>query len=259
MLHLAMMLATQAAAASLQPAGPWAIGTEKSDCILSRDYSVPDGSVTLGLRRWPLSRYAQLLIALPRDGRGSPAHVSLDLGAGSAVDLPVMGAGRAADKVVLLADLPPALAISLPDASQVRLVVNARTMLVPLTSMAAAKTAMSRCQAALLRDWRIDPAEQADYERASPPAGKGFTSPAAYPPEAIVRHETGTAVLVLGIGMDGRVAVCNVVESTGFDDLDKASCAMVQGQVKFAPATNAAGAVVASHQLMRMSWRLPGG
>lgn len=51
-----------------------------------------------------------------------------------------------------------------------------------------------------------------------------------WPPDALARHEQGTAVLTLYILASGQVAVARVIQSSGFPDLDAKSAELVKAR-----------------------------
>lgn len=77
---------------------------------------------------------------------------------------------------------------------------------------------------------------------------------ADYPAEAIAAETLADTDLRLAIGVDGRVAGCTVVASSGLSALDDAACRVLFQRARFAPA-HRAGGPVASTLVTRIHWR----
>ncbi|MEO0461614.1 MAG: TonB family protein [Pseudomonadota bacterium] len=79
--------------------------------------------------------------------------------------------------------------------------------------------------------------------------------PADYPPEAWVADEEGRTQIVLAVSAEGMVTGCDVVESSGSETLDNATCAIAMDRGKFEPAQDADGMPVASEFGFTHRWR----
>lgn len=73
----------------------------------------------------------------------------------------------------------------------------------------------------------------------------------------INREMTGTARFRLEIGADGRVRDCTITASSGYPELDKATCALVAQRARFDPARDQSGAHVAGSYANSVRWELP--
>ena len=62
-----------------------------------------------------------------------------------------------------------------------------------------------------------------------------------YPAEAVRKGEQGEVVADLLVNPTGGVETCSVVLSSGFADLDQATCAVIHTRARFMPAKDAAG------------------
>lgn len=78
-----------------------------------------------------------------------------------------------------------------------------------------------------------------------------------YPPAAIRAGAQGRVVARLTVGTDGRVSGCEVVSSSGNEDLDAATCRTATNRVYFFPALDAARRVIASSYTLPVRWVLP--
>ncbi len=73
----------------------------------------------------------------------------------------------------------------------------------------------------------------------------------------INRGMTGTARFRLEIGTNGRVENCTITASSGYSELDKATCALVSQRAKFDPARDQAGANTTGSYTNSVRWELP--
>jgi protein TonB len=73
----------------------------------------------------------------------------------------------------------------------------------------------------------------------------------------IAREMTGTARFRLSVGANGRVESCAVTTSSGYPELDKATCALVAQRARFEPARDGNGAAVAGSYANAVRWELP--
>lgn len=77
-----------------------------------------------------------------------------------------------------------------------------------------------------------------------------------YPTRAIRENWEGLTRLRLGIGADGRVTGCEVIGSSGHDELDRAACAKVSARARFDPATDKDGAKTAGSFTTAIRWQI---
>jgi len=86
-----------------------------------------------------------------------------------------------------------------------------------------------------------------------------WISPADYPATALRFSMTGNTSFKLTVDTTGKPSRCDIVESSGFDVLDRATCERLMGNAKFSPSHNRAGNVVESTFSSRVRWVLPDG
>ena len=70
-------------------------------------------------------------------------------------------------------------------------------------------------------------------------------------------EEQGTVAFALGVGPDGRVKRCTIVQSSGHESLDRATCAIMQTRARFVPALDDAGRPTSDTVSSRIRWVLP--
>jgi TonB family protein len=77
-----------------------------------------------------------------------------------------------------------------------------------------------------------------------------------YPDDALSHGEQGTAFVRVLIDTTGRVDTCTVLESTGYPDLDRHTCALIQTRAKFVPAEDENGVPVFALCRIPVTWAL---
>ncbi|WP_158298769.1 energy transducer TonB [Sphingomonas psychrotolerans] len=78
-----------------------------------------------------------------------------------------------------------------------------------------------------------------------------------YPRKAEALGLQGAARFRLEVDARGCVSDCEIVLSTGFDVLDKATCDLMRKNARFKPATNADGAPIPATFETQFTWALP--
>jgi periplasmic protein TonB len=84
-----------------------------------------------------------------------------------------------------------------------------------------------------------------------------YFSPDDYPAAAMRANEQGTTGFLLLIESDGRVAHCRVTRSSGSAALDVATCQVLKGRARYAPARDAAGNPARGTDSGWVTWALP--
>lgn len=90
----------------------------------------------------------------------------------------------------------------------------------------------------------------------SNPASWVFT--ADYPTSALREERQGTTGFSVTVNPEGRVAACQVTETSGSPDLDEATCRLVTLRGRFSPALDADKKPVAGKYSNRIRWTIPG-
>ena len=78
-----------------------------------------------------------------------------------------------------------------------------------------------------------------------------------YPTSGLRGEHEGSTRYRLSVDTAGKVTNCAVTASSGFADLDSATCATLARRAKFTPATDDSGAKVAGSYSGTVTWRLP--
>lgn len=96
-----------------------------------------------------------------------------------------------------------------------------------------------------------------------PVAAKPSNSPGSwirpndYRSNWIRRDLEGTVGFSVGVGADGRVDSCRLTGSTGHEELDGATCRLIQRRARFDPARDRSGHATSGSYSGRVRWQLP--
>ena len=82
---------------------------------------------------------------------------------------------------------------------------------------------------------------------------------AAYPPGALRRGEEGIVGINVLTDAQGRLRECSVVKSSGYRDLDQASCDLLLDHMKMKPYLAPGGGGIVRRQDGQVVWKLPSG
>lgn len=103
------------------------------------------------------------------------------------------------------------------------------------------------------------PLPPSGFGRMAKPANKpgAWVTQDDYSPSDIRSERQGTARFTLGIGTDGKVTSCTIIQSTGFDSLDAATCKFVSRRARFDAALDDSGAPIAGSYTGSIRWVIP--
>lgn len=85
----------------------------------------------------------------------------------------------------------------------------------------------------------------------------GWISSNDYPSSAMRAGLSGTVAFQVTVGVDGRVAGCQITGSSGHSELDAATCRTITRRARFTPATGADCQPAAGSYSSRVRWTLP--
>jgi protein TonB len=95
------------------------------------------------------------------------------------------------------------------------------------------------------------------HAQASKPIPKRWNSSDDYPANALVHNHQGTTYVTLTIDEGGKPRKCVVTKSSGFADLDEATCKVFLKRAHFIPATDDNGTPIEAPFPTEMNWRIP--
>ena len=78
-----------------------------------------------------------------------------------------------------------------------------------------------------------------------------------YPPAALRANQAGISAVHLSVGIDGRVASCEVTSSSGHPVLDATACDLLKLRARFVPARDANGCALPGEFSTRVRWQIP--
>ena len=78
-----------------------------------------------------------------------------------------------------------------------------------------------------------------------------------YPASSLRNNEQGTTGVRITVGTDGRVADCQVTQSSGSSALDAATCTIIRRRAKYTPAKNDDGSAAMGSDSVRIKWVVP--
>ena len=78
-----------------------------------------------------------------------------------------------------------------------------------------------------------------------------------YPASSLRNNEQGTTGVRITVGTDGRVADCQVTQSSGSSALDAATCTIIRRRAKYTPARNDDGSAAMGSDSVRIRWVVP--
>lgn len=85
-----------------------------------------------------------------------------------------------------------------------------------------------------------------------------WVTSADYPVNAWAQRRFGTTGVNLHVDTDGSVKYCEVTLSSGYADLDAATCQLLTQRAHFLPELDSRGRPVASSYSKRVRWQIPG-
>ncbi len=99
----------------------------------------------------------------------------------------------------------------------------------------------------------------APYVRAPSPKGNPgyWVTTNDYPTAALREEITGVTRFRAVVGPDGRVSDCEVIQTSGSDILDAASCRLIVRRARFNPALDEAGNPISGYYTTNVRWMIP--
>ncbi len=99
--------------------------------------------------------------------------------------------------------------------------------------------------------------EQAGPSEAVPIAPEQWVTMADYPASARAARREGTTTVLLTVTRRGLVEECRVARSSGFADLDSATCMALAQRARFTPARNGHGERISTQVTRTVRWTPP--
>lgn len=115
------------------------------------------------------------------------------------------------------------------------------------------------CADRKMRAWGVDPEILGALRREPQPVLSGpetWFKSGDYPPSELREHGAGTTTVRAGVGLDGRVADCTIVLTSGRPVLDATTCDILRRRGRYVPALDPNGAPVATPIIFSVKWQL---
>ena len=78
-----------------------------------------------------------------------------------------------------------------------------------------------------------------------------------YPSRALQQEREGTTGFRVAVDANGRVTECVITSSSGYSDLDDATCKNITRRARFQPALDSAGNAISGSWSSRVRWEIP--
>ena len=252
------LCASPAAAQRLSvEAGKWNVDYGNIRCSLARRFGGPQSPVLI------LTSYLgrdEPEFILMRDGSEAlpplPQRVDVVLSPGGEVARGVVRTRRVqAGQVASVQELGEGFIDRFAQAQQVRLQSGGRVISdVQIPGAGAAVAALKACNDDLLRSWGIDP----DVELTQRPRlVRGEITHSDYPSALVSAGTQGTVVTRFMVGPTGQVTSCSPVVSSGHQELDAVTCALISERYRYNPALDRDGRPTATMLIQTVRWMLP--
>lgn len=231
------------------PTGKWVLNYADKYCTLSRLLTDPEPGVAFRTR--PFADDHELLLTLPPTGirrfSGMGTLYAGDLTAGHERPVDVTFAQRAnlkaVETTITATELSAAMATG-----KLRLVVPGKfETSLKLTAANKAGMALRACEDDLARRWKIERNWVIDPLPLADP--RSVFKADDYPLDMVHAGKSGAVRALLAIDPAGKVTSCRIIDSSGHEVLDKATCTVLGKRVAFTPARNSSGQPIASYYL----------
>ncbi|MFC3175148.1 hypothetical protein ACFOD9_12885 [Novosphingobium bradum] len=291
---VAMALAAPGTAAAgtapLTPVTKWWLDYAADSCRLVRAFGEGDGQIVAQFIRYePSDHFSLILTGKPLAGTVDHAPVQLRFGeTGAFVRRPAMTgstSGKQTPALFLTGRLdnldplsPGVKALAHQDpygevearlhvspeteaaATTLTLRIPGRAIVLALGSMGPPMAAMRQCTSDLVKEWGLDPTEQASLATHPRPRTNPGTWVRAgdYPWGPLASGQQAIISFRLAVDATGQTTACAIQSSIASDDaFAKTTCELLKKRAQFEPARTPAGKAVASYYVNRVLWVIP--
>jgi TonB family protein len=191
------------------------------------------------------------------NGRDDDVKLTLAVGTESVPAEGVQYRGKIGGTTVLrLYGLPDSFLPALSRVAELRLQGLKEPVAIPVRGSNVAVTGLNKCIDSKLSAWRIDPAA---YHALQMPPGlvsDDWISPNDYPNSAVENAKEGGVVVRVDVDPSGKVTNCTTVASSGYEPLDRITCAKALEKAKFSPAIGPDGQPASASRTMRVTFMI---
>ncbi|CAN5411415.1 hypothetical protein BH09PSE4_BH09PSE4_05840 [soil metagenome] len=138
--------------------------------------------------------------------------------------------------------------------------VDGKSATVTQLEIAAGWRSLSECNDGLLRKWGVNMNARSKLRSVAltvEPSATAWFRSSDYPSKANQRGQQGKSTLKILVSDLGKPTGCSVVETSGFDELDRRACEVILKRGRYSPALDVAGKPVPSEAIESIDWVLP--
>jgi TonB family protein len=230
-------------------------------CIAVQRFQRNDETLRLGLEARPATDNFELLIEGPGDiGRKAWIEGKIRIsGTKPEKDYSVIESSSRAGSIIYQSRVKRAeLAAGGPD-PKIEVIANSNSLELNSIELPAALAQLDACSSDLLVKWGYSMDFQrgvAEYPR--PEKELSFYARSSdYPASAVRSGAMGETHALVSVDTNGRAINCRIIRSSGHENLDSASCDIVQKRVRFVTARAVDGTAIAAPVYLTMKWELP--
>lgn len=249
---------------ALVPAGKWNIEYADNMCVLSRSYGTKEQPLILGFKPAPMSDNLQIVVlragpkSQPRYGK---ARIAVDSAAPADHRYMSFSTKTSGARMTLL-DIKRADLAALTTRGRLAITTDRDVNhAFEISSFDIAMRGLDACETDLLKSWGMSEAVLASIAVKPEPLRNlaAYINDGDYPDQAIRKGEQGASGIRFMVAADGSLSDCRIVEPSGSELLDEATCRIVMTRAKFRPASDQAGEPVPCLYFTRIRWVLPDG
>ncbi|HET8612360.1 MAG TPA: energy transducer TonB [Sphingomonas sp.] len=96
-----------------------------------------------------------------------------------------------------------------------------------------------------------------DFDGTVPISPEWWVRPMDYPADAVRLHHQGQVRVSISVSAEGEVKGCRITGSSGFPELDAATCASIRKNADFLPALDPSGAPRPAMVTTTVNWTIP--
>jgi TonB family protein len=236
--------------------GKWNIEFADQQCIAARTFEDKGRKLTVALVPTPANDDARLwLMTADPKSRLERAAIATGCQRIKAPGMVLRGLSKTNERVFSVL-LEPAEYVRLLSTGKLQLSGSVRANMT-LSSLTAVRNLLDKCNADLLKQWGFG-REVAQLSMPAKPHKDAIAYVQAddYPSAALRDGASGTAEVMVTVGVDGKARDCRVLQSAGHAALDSTTCAIVVRRARFEPARDASGKPVDAPFFTRISWRM---
>lgn len=278
LLSLAPATAAWAAAEKGPSRGPWTMNYAPDSCRIAREFVTDAGTTTLIFERYRPDDQVDVLLAGSAFHQGSQSPLAQGL-----VSFSPDGARPEARRVMIGTSEPDGAALvlfgkwdllnrpvlqfgkfpaSAPTPAQekaisaVTLVLGGEARTFELDTLGPPMAAMRECTNALVRDWGLDPRQQATLARVVEPLGNPGTWATDLDMPAAMRRQgvNAQARFRLMIDEKGKPTACYIQKPLPVAGLGALTCTLLLQRARFKPALDADRNPVSSYYVNAVNW-----